>query len=149
MRGAFVVFSFLAAFATTTSAGDIYRCVSANGDVMYTNIECPANSTVQHVASYTPVPPTPIPEYSQPTLAPAVHAQANAAQAQAAYQAGYAQAQADAQAEQPRDEGNYATLIPYYPVRRVNIADHHHHERKAMAVQSQVHSRPVMTRVHS
>ena len=38
------------------SAGEIYRCVAANGGVTYTNMLCPANSQSQHVSSYEPEP---------------------------------------------------------------------------------------------
>ena len=38
------------------SAGEIYRCVYANGGVTYTNMLCPADSQSQHVSSYEPEP---------------------------------------------------------------------------------------------
>ena len=38
------------------SAGEIYRCVAANGAVTYTNMLCPADSQSQHVSSYEPEP---------------------------------------------------------------------------------------------
>ena len=135
MRGSIVVFSFLAALGSPAFAGDIFKCVAADGAVMYTNMACPADNQAQHIASYKPVPDSPIPAYSKPTFAPAPSAQANAAQA--AYRDGYAQAQADARDETARDDSAYAAgWVPVFPVRRAPGHDHghgHHHPPKTMA----------------
>ncbi|HZP67742.1 MAG TPA: hypothetical protein VFB32_15675 [Rudaea sp.] len=141
MRTASFAFVLLAAFGSTAYANDIFRCVGPNGDVMFTNMACAAGSKAERVASYTPVPDAPVPEYSKPTFEPQVSAAPSAAQAQAAYQAGYAQAQEDAQ-EQRREEPDYdGGWIPYYPVRRGGNRGHHHPPHKAMAVQTPVRSR--------
>jgi hypothetical protein len=90
-------------------AGEIYRCIGANGEVSYTNISCPATSQVQHVASYEPdryVPP-PAPAYDAPARAAeesASDARFAAEQAQeAAYEArlAYEQAQEEQAATEP------------------------------------------------
>ena len=46
-------------FGNVVSAGEILSCVSPNGDVMYTNMTCPANTRAHHVSDYTPVPDSP------------------------------------------------------------------------------------------
>jgi hypothetical protein len=59
MRGKIILFTLVTVLSNGVYAGDIFRCVAADGDVMYTNMACPANSQVQHVASYEPVPDVP------------------------------------------------------------------------------------------
>lgn len=143
MRSRIIVFSIVAALSNAAVAGDIYRCVAANGDVMFTNLACPATSQVQHVASYEPVPDSPVPKYDASAEAAAISAEQArdaARQAQmAAYeaQAAYEQAQADAQRERAAGEAGYASMwIPYYvPVgsRRHDHNDHHDHRRHERA----------------
>jgi hypothetical protein len=140
MRGRIIAFSLITVLSNAVYAGDIFRCVAANGDVMFTNMACPANSQVQHVASYEPVPDVPAATYNTPAIAavasagPARYA---AQQARAAYQAGYEQAQAEAQDEQPSGETEYAGgWIPFYPLIGPRFHDHHHHPRQAMAARA-------------
>jgi len=147
MCGKIIAFVLLVALGNAAHAGDIFRCVSANGDAMFTNMACPANDKVEHVASYTPVPDAPTPAYSKPSFEPVVGATPSAAQSQAAYQAGYEQAQADAQEESSSDENAYAGgWIPYYGGGRASHREHNHHHHdhspKTMATQTPAHSLP-------
>ena len=56
MRGKTIFLLLALASSPGVGAGEIYRCTAANGDVMYTNIACPSDSHVQHVASYEAAP---------------------------------------------------------------------------------------------
>ena len=57
MRGkTILVLLVLVVSSQGISAGEIYRCVAANGGVTYTNIACPADSQAQYVSSYEPEP---------------------------------------------------------------------------------------------
>ena len=56
MRGKMILVLLILASSQSINAGEIYKCVAANGDVTYTNIACPANSQSQHVSSYEPEP---------------------------------------------------------------------------------------------
>ena len=56
MRGKAILFLLTLASGQAIFAGEIYRCTSADGTVMYTNIACPSESQVQHVSSYEPAP---------------------------------------------------------------------------------------------
>jgi hypothetical protein len=135
MRAKLIIFSLITVLSNAVYAGDIFRCVAANGDVMFTNMACPANSQVQHVASYEPVPDVPAATYNTPANAAAA-SPVQAHDARAAYQAGYEQAQAEAQDEQPSGETEYAGgWIPFYPLIRPRFHDdhHHHHPRQVMA----------------
>ena len=84
------------------AAGEIYRCIDAQGAVSYTNIACPEKTRVEHVASYVPddsVPPTPVDD----TVARA--AEDSAAQArEAALQAREAALQARIASEVAREQ---------------------------------------------
>ena len=91
MRGKIITFCLVIAFSNAVCAGEIFRCVAANGDVSFTNVSCPAKSQVQHVSSYEPVPDVPPPTYNPPTFP--VHQPHESAQQVA--QAGYEQAQGD------------------------------------------------------
>ena len=136
MRGKLIVFSLLAVLSIAVHAGDIFRCVTANGDVMFTNMACPANSRVEHIASYEPVPDAPAATYN-PVVISAVPARDPAQQARAAYEAGYEQAQTEAQREQSSDESAYASgWIPFYPQNRSHLHDHHHHPRQTMTARA-------------
>jgi hypothetical protein len=136
MRGKIIVFSLIAVLGNAVHAGDIFRCTAANGDVMFTNMACPANSRVEHVASYEPVPDAPAATYN-PVVISAAPTRDPAQQASAAYQAGYEQAQAEAQREQSSDNGDYAPgWIPFYPRTGSHFRDHHHHPRQATAAHS-------------
>lgn len=63
MRDKMLFLALAVAAGNMACAGEIYRCVAANGDVSYTNIACPAKSRVERVASYEPdnyvAPPAP------------------------------------------------------------------------------------------
>jgi hypothetical protein len=52
MRDKTIMLLLAVAFSQGICAGEIYRCTAADGAVMYTNIACPTDSKVQHVASY-------------------------------------------------------------------------------------------------
>jgi hypothetical protein len=126
-----------AAMAPAAVAGDIYRCVAANGEIAFTNIACPAQSRVEHVASYDPVPDEP-PPVSTPqadaAAASAERARAAAQEAQAAAreaQFAYEQAQS-ANAAEPAAEAEGSTLlIPYYvPYRAPAHGAHHRSGRR-------------------
>jgi hypothetical protein len=133
MRGKIIIFSLIAVLSNAVHAGDIFRCIAANGDVMFTNMACPANSQVQHVASYEPVPDAPAATYN-PVVISAAPARDTAQQARAAYQAGYEQAQTEAQREQSSDQGEYTSgWIPFYPIRSSHFHERHHHPRQTMA----------------
>jgi hypothetical protein len=56
MRGKTILVFLVLACSQGISAGEIYRCVAANGGVTYTNIACPADSQAQYVSSYEPEP---------------------------------------------------------------------------------------------
>ncbi|MDR3387977.1 MAG: hypothetical protein P4L92_13090 [Rudaea sp.] len=130
MCGRIIAFSLIVASGNAVHAGEIFRCVAANGDAMYTNMACPANSKVQHVASYTPVPDVPAPAYSKPSFAAAANVRQQRDAAQQAYQAGYEQAQDESSYD---DEGEYAAgWIPFYPIGRSRFHEHHRHPRQAM-----------------
>jgi hypothetical protein len=136
MRSKLIVFSLIAVVSNAVYAGDIFRCVAANGDAMFTNMACPANSRVEHIASYAPVPDAPAATYN-PVVISAAPARDAAQQANAAYQAGYAQAQTEAQREQSSDNDEYAPAwIPFYPQNRSHFHDHHHHPRQTMATRA-------------
>lgn len=105
----------LAASAGLVHAGDIYRCIGANGAVTYTNIACPANSSVQHIASYQPEPDSPVPAYALPRD----DADADARRARESEQArelGYRQAQADLALAAAQSEAVNADNAAYVPV---------------------------------
>jgi Domain of unknown function (DUF4124) len=118
MRNAlFAIFPALF-FCGNACAGDIFRCTATNGAVMYTNMACPNSSQVDHVASYTPEPP------SRPESAADISARASAREARlAAEQARAAAQQAQFAAAQPREaaenSARYADesddAISYYP----------------------------------
>ena len=147
MRSTIIVFSLFGLLGTAAHAGEIFRCVATDGAVMFTNLACPASSTAQHVANYTPVPDAPLPAYSKPSFAPVASAQSGTGHAQAAYQAGYEQAQADAQSESSRGDDEYAAgWIPYYPGRRTSGHDHRNHPRK-IGGQAPSHSGPGVVRI--
>ena len=146
MRGKIIIFSLATALSNAVYAGDIFRCIAANGDVMFTNMACPANSQVQHVASYEPVPDAPTRTYdgaANAAATSALEAREAAQQARAAaYQAqvAYEQAQAKAQSEQSSDVTEYsAGLIPFYPQFGLRFHGHHHHPRQSMVAQSASH----------
>jgi len=121
MRGQPIVLILGALLTQGLSAGEIRRCVSPNGDTMYTNLACPGDSEAQHVADYEPVPDSPVER-----IDPAVHAAAASARqareaAQEAWAAAeasryaYEQAAADLQYEQSYDDGGYNDVwYPYY-----------------------------------
>ncbi len=122
MRGKIIIFFIVTVLSHGVHAGDIFRCVAANGDVMFTNMTCPPNSLVQHFASYTPVPDVPARTNDAAVRDAAVSAEQALAAAQqaktAAYQARMAseQAEAEAQSEQSSGEDEYAAgWIPFYP----------------------------------
>ncbi|HEX6833641.1 MAG TPA: DUF4124 domain-containing protein [Rudaea sp.] len=122
MRAALFAIVPVLLWTSCAAAGEIYRCTSARGEVMYTNIACPPNSAVRHVASYTPEPPSP-PESADE--AAARRSAANAQQAAAAaQQASAAARQAQVAAEQVREIKNEpvpandeaADFLPVYPI---------------------------------
>lgn len=124
MRDKILILALAVAASPAAGAGEIYRCVAANGDVSYTNIACPAKSQVETVATYEPdhyVPP-PAPAYDASARAAADSAdEARAAALQAREAAlnariAYEQAQeaqaADSQAAEPIVYSPY--FVPAY-----------------------------------
>ena len=155
MRGKIAFLSVLTMLGSTVHAADIFRCVAANGDVMFTNVACPANSEVQRIGSYEPVPDPPPPAADAAAEAAAASAaaareaaqQARAAayQAQVAYdlaqaqseqqaraatyrmQAAYDQMQAETESEQSLDGIEYVPwVIPVYAQLRSRFHGRHH-----------------------
>jgi hypothetical protein len=135
MRGKIIVFLLTAAASQGICAGEIYRCTAANGDVMYTNLACPAKSQVQHVASYVPEKDLPPPVRDAAAEAAAVSAQQAreaAEQAQAAAyqsaQAAYRQAEFDtASGARAYDNVDYPLWFAPYPFFPARLHDGHHH----------------------
>jgi hypothetical protein len=127
MRGKIISFCLVIAFSNAVCAGEIFRCVAANGDVMFTNMACPAKSQAEHVSSYEPVPDAPPPTYNPPTFPSAASVRQPHEIAQQAYQAGYEQAQDEAADERPYYDENSGDWIPFYPVYGSNF--HHHRDR--------------------
>jgi|GEM_PF-5519589 len=133
MRGKIIVCSILTVLSNGVSAGDVFRCVGANGDVSFTNVACPTNSRAQVVATYVPVPDSPAPTYNADTMAAAASAsearraaqQARAAADQA--EAAYADAQTEAQ-HAPSYGPEYASgWVPYYAPFGSSSNNHRHH----------------------
>lgn len=132
MRGKLILFILAAATGHAASAGDIRRCVSPNGDVMFTNLACPADTRAEHVSSYEPVPDSE-PERIDPA---AVAAAASARQARAAAEEAWAAAEAaryayeDAAArmqnDQAYDNGYQDVWYPYYTGYGGNFRKHGH-----------------------
>src|SRR5258705_5929713 len=120
MHGKTIVLLLAAAFSHGICAGEIYRCSAANGGVTYTNIACPANSEVQHVASYVPEAALPSPQVQaeavQAVAISARLAQEAAADARmAAYEAAQAVYREQAEAESDRANYNYGDNLLWYP----------------------------------
>jgi hypothetical protein len=148
MRSKVIVFALVTVLSNTVYGGDIFRCVAANGEVMFTNMACPTNSQVQHVASYEPVADTPArTDDANAAAASAWEAREAAQQAkEAAYQAeaaAYERAQA-AQSEQSYDGTEYepAWFAPFYPQFGSRFHGHHHHPHphQGNVAQSAAHS---------
>jgi hypothetical protein len=137
MHGKTIVFFLAVAFSHATGAGEIYRCTAANGDVMFTNLVCPAKSQVQHVASYEPVPDSPVQTAdaaAQSAAMSARQAQEAAEQAQAAAyqsaQAAHRQTEYEAESDQASyDNNGYPLWIAPYAFFGSRFARHdgHHH----------------------
>ncbi len=143
MRDKTIVLLLAAAFSQGACAGEIYRCTAADGAVTYTNIACPAESRVQHVATY------------QPELAATRSAQVDAEAVQAAavsarlaqqaatdarnaaYEAEHAVYREQGEAESDYANYNSADNVLWYPTypyfgsglaRRAPHIDHHRHD---------------------
>ena len=145
MRGRIFALVLAAACAAPAGAGEIYRCTAPNGDVMFTNIACPAQAKVQQVASYVAEPDLPEPVRDIAVEAAAVsarEAREAAAQAQAAAfqsaQAAYLQAEAAAQYAELESQRNanadngYPIWVGAYPLPARSPGhgahgDHRHH----------------------
>jgi hypothetical protein len=123
MRRKLVALLFAIAFCGQANAGEIFRCISASGEVMYTNITCPEKSKVQHVASYVAQADMPAPVYRAPIDDEALSARAarESMQLQQAQATGYRQAMSDyeqaraaAQQDAPyADSPDYAGVFGY------------------------------------
>jgi hypothetical protein len=133
-----LVLFLAAAFSDAVGAGEIYRCTTATGEVLYTNIACPTNSQVQHIASYVHEQALPAPAVdpfaAQAAAISARLAQEAAEQARAAaYQSAQAarrDAEADAESERASDYDNYPLWVapyPYFASRQSGHDGHHHH----------------------
>lgn len=143
MYGKTIVFLLAAAFSHGIWAGEIYRCIAANGGVTYTNIACPPDSQVQHVATYVPEPALPSPQVQaeavQAAAISARLAQEAAADARAAaYEAGQAAYREQAEMENDRVGYNYGDNVLWYPTypyygsgfagKGWGGGNHHHHD---------------------
>jgi len=135
MHGKIIVLLLTAAASHGICAGEIYRCTAANGDVMYTNLACPAKSQVQHVASYVPEKDSPPPVRDLAAEAAALSAQqareaAELAQAAAnqAAQAAYYQAEYETEggAHSYDDNVYYPAWFGAYPFLHSRHDGHHH-----------------------
>ena len=119
MHGKTIVVLLAAAFSHAVCAGEIYRCTAANGDVMYTNIACPTNAQVQHIATYAPEPVVPSPQVSaeavQAVAISARLAQEAADRAQAAAYEAAAYRREEAEAESGYANYNYGDNLLWYP----------------------------------
>ena len=139
MHGKIFVLLFAAAFGHAVCAGEIYRCTAANGDVMYTNIACPASSQVQHIASYVPEQAMPSPQVqAEAVQAVAISARlaqeaAERAQAAAFEAAAYRHEEAEAENDHASyNNGDNLLWYPAYPYAgsgfsRFSGNGHHHH----------------------
>ena len=133
MRSKLVILLSLTALGSTAHAGEIYRCVAANGDLTFTNLSCPEKTQVQHIGSYQPVPDMPAQTWqaaADAAAASARQAQEAAAQAQAVL---YRQAQmayqepSEPPRELPYDSSDYPlAFIPLYPAGRPRFSNQHH-----------------------
>jgi hypothetical protein len=135
MHGKIIVLLLTAAASHGICAGEIYRCTAANGDVMYTNLACPAKSQVQQVASYVPEKDSPPPVRDLAAEAAARSAQqareaAEQAQAAAyqAAQAAYYQAEYDTEsgAHSYDDDVYYPAWFGASPFLHSRHDGHHH-----------------------
>ena len=138
MRSISIAFVLAISALNAAHAGDVYRCTAANGNVMYTNTECPTNSRVQHVASYVAEPPTPPPSADEAAAAAAASAMQAREAALQSKEAAYAARMADLHAQQEAsyepvaDRANYVEGgIPYYPgyvagFRNPRVSHHNH-----------------------
>jgi hypothetical protein len=135
MRVKVIGLIIIAAASQGICAGEIYRCTAANGDVMYTNLACPAKSQTQHVASYVPEKDSPPPVRDAAAEAAARSAQQAreaAEQAQAAAyqsaQAVYRQAEFGTESGAPAyDNVDYPVWLAPYPFFAARLHDGHHH----------------------
>jgi hypothetical protein len=119
MQGKTIAFLLAAALSQGLCAGEIYRCTAANGDVMFTNIACPAKSQVQHVASYVPEQYSPVQAQELAAEAAAISARQAQESAERAQAAAYQAAQASyRQPEYETETGNdnYSPGWIAYPV---------------------------------
>ena len=106
------------AFAGTGHAGEILRCVGTSGEVMYTNLGCPANTQSHHVSDYVAVPdapPTARELAAEEAALAASRAEQAAARAEAAayHQASYYEASAEPERGGPYHQ--YEDNNVYYP----------------------------------
>ena len=128
MRSISIILVLAISSLNAAHAGDVYRCTAANGNVMYTNIACPTNSRVQHVASYVPEPPSqsePANEAAASAAASALQAREAAMQAREAAYAAHVQAQQEASYEPVADRSDYVDNgIAYYPVYGAGFRNH-------------------------
>ena len=120
MRRIIIILVSAAAASMQAHGGEIFRCTSAGGDVMYTNISCPDKSKVEHIASYVAQPDTAPQPYRVPAEAETLSALAarESAELQQAQATGYRQAMFDyqqAQADLQRD-APYPDNALYLPV---------------------------------
>jgi len=56
MRGKTILLLLALASSQGINAGEILKCVAADGSVMYTNTACPTASEAEHVSNYEPAP---------------------------------------------------------------------------------------------
>jgi hypothetical protein len=115
MSSRLLVVLSLAFAAGAVHAGEIYRCIGADGVISYTNIACPDQAKSQRVASYEPEPNAPPPAYAVPSEDTPARLERETELAQARADA-YAQAQADFAAEQARADAQADAAPIYQPI---------------------------------
>ena len=119
MRGTLIALLAASAIGSTCQAGEILRCDGVNGEVMYTNLGCPANTQSHHVSSYEAVPDAPPPTHEYAAEAAAISARLAEEAAQraeaAAYHASSNYYEASAEAESGGPYHQYEDNNLYYP----------------------------------
>ena len=135
MHGKIIVLLMTAAASHGICAGEIYRCTAANGDVMYTNLACPAKSQSSRLPVTCPEKDSPPPvrtlrprqqlsAHSRRARRRSRHKPPHIRRAQAAeYQAEY---QTESGAHSYDDNVYYPAWFGAYPFRHSRHDGHHH-----------------------
>ena len=136
-----ILFTVLA-FGSAAHAGEILRCVAADGAVMYTNLGCPANTQSHHVSNYEPVQDSPPAARDLAAEEAAISARlaeeaAERAEAAAYHQASYYEAPAEPERGGPYhqyEDNNvyYPAYFGGYPLLGAGFPNHHAGHRDGM-----------------